>query len=42
VLHSCLELPDENFGVIQGGTFAMSETGIEMLAGSGAIDLEVY
>ena len=42
VLHSCLELPDENFGVIQGGTFAMSETGIEMLAGSGAIDLEIY
>ena len=42
VLHSCLELPNENFGVIQGGTYAMSKNGIEMLAGSGAIDLEVY
>lgn len=42
VLHSCLELPDEGLGVIQGATYAMGETGLEMLTGSGVVDLEIY
>lgn len=39
VLHSCLELPDEGLGVIQGGTYAMSETGLTKLVGAGDVDL---
>lgn len=41
VLHSCLELPDEGLGVIQGGTWVMSEAGLQALAGAGACPLEV-
>ncbi len=41
VLHSCLELPDEHLGVIQGGTYALEETGLRMLAGAGGADLLV-
>jgi len=41
VLHSCLELPDEGLGVIQGGTWVMTETGLRALAGAGACPLEV-
>ncbi|HTO82504.1 MAG TPA: Xaa-Pro peptidase family protein [Methylomirabilota bacterium] len=41
VLHACLELPDEHIGVIQGGTYLLSETGLEMLVGAGAVELEV-
>jgi hypothetical protein len=41
VLHSCLELPDEGLGVIQGGTWAMTEAGLQALAGAGACPLEV-
>ena len=41
VLHSCLELPDEKLGVIQGGTYALEETGIRMLVGAGDVDLLV-
>jgi Xaa-Pro dipeptidase len=39
VLHSCIELPDENLGVIQGGTYVLEETGIRMLAGAGSVGL---
>ncbi len=39
VLHSCLELPDEGLGVIQGGTYRMSETGLHKLVGAGDVDL---
>jgi len=39
VLHSCLELPDEELGVVQGGTYLLKEDGLEMLAGAGDIDL---
>lgn len=39
VLHSCLELPDEGLGVIQGGTYAMTETGLTKLVGAGDVDL---
>jgi Xaa-Pro aminopeptidase len=40
VLHACLELPDEGLGVIQGGTYLLTENGLEMLAGGGAVDVE--
>lgn len=39
VLHSCLELPDEEIGIVQGGTYLMTDSGLEMLAGAGDIDL---
>ena len=39
VLHSCLELPDEGLGVIQGGTYRLSETGLHKLVGAGDVDL---
>lgn len=35
VLHACIELPDEGLGVIQGGTYTLTESGLEMLAGDG-------
>lgn len=41
VLHSCLELPDEHLGVIQGGTYALEEGGLRMLAGAGDVELRV-
>ena len=41
VLHSCLELPDEGLGVIQGGTWIMTEAGLQSLVGAGACPLEV-
>ncbi len=41
VLHSCLELPDEKLGVIQGGTYVLEETGVRMLVGAGDVDLLV-
>ena len=39
VLHSCLELPDEGLGVIQGGTYALTETGLTKLVGAGDVEL---
>ena len=39
VLHSCLELPDEELGVVQGGTYVMEEAGLRMLAGAGPVPL---
>ncbi len=41
VLHSCLELPDEHLGVIQGGTWLLEDTGLRMLAGTGPCELLV-
>lgn len=41
VLHSCLELPDEQLGVIQGGTWVLEESGLRLLAGAGPCDLKV-
>lgn len=41
VLHSCLELPDEHLGVIQGGTYALEPAGLRMLAGAGGVDMLV-
>ena len=41
VLHSYLQFPDEGLGVIQGGTYALTDNGVEMLIGSGDTQLEV-
>jgi len=41
VLHAYIQLLDEGLGVIQGGTYALTETGIEMLVGGGNVELEV-
>jgi Xaa-Pro dipeptidase len=41
VLHAYLQLPEENLGVIQGGTYALTDTGLEMLVGGGNRELEV-
>jgi Xaa-Pro aminopeptidase len=41
VLHACVELVDEGIGVIQGGTYALTREGPEMLAGAGDVDLHV-
>jgi Xaa-Pro aminopeptidase len=41
VLHGCLSLPDKNLGTVQGGTWAMTESGLDMLVGPGDVDLEI-
>lgn len=39
VLHSCLEIPEENMGVIQGGTYRLTDKSLELLVGTGDSDL---
>jgi Xaa-Pro aminopeptidase len=39
VLHSCIELPEEGLGVIQGGTYVLEADGLRMLAGTGDVSL---
>jgi Xaa-Pro aminopeptidase len=39
VLHACLLDEQAQVGVVVGGTYAVNETGTEMLAGAGAVDL---
>ena len=39
VLHACLLNETAQIGVVVGGTYAMTDVGIERLAGAGAIDL---
>jgi Xaa-Pro aminopeptidase len=39
VLHSCLEFPEDNLGVIVGGTYLLEEQGLRMLAGAGSTAL---
>jgi Xaa-Pro dipeptidase len=41
VLHSYLQFPDEGLGVIQGGTYTLTDKGVDMLIGSGDTPLEV-
>jgi hypothetical protein len=40
-LHSCLQFMDEKIGILQGGTYHVTETGVEMLCGSGDHELLV-
>jgi Xaa-Pro dipeptidase len=39
VLHSCLELPNENLGIIQGGTYHLTPNGLNMIVGTGDSEL---
>lgn len=41
VLHAYLQLDDEGIGVIQGGTWVLTEDGLEQLVGGGDVPLEV-
>lgn len=41
VLHTTLTLPDENLGFMQGGTYMLTSSGIQMLAGDGDSPLVV-
>ncbi len=40
-VHSCLQFMEENIGILQGGTYHVTDSGVEMLCGSGEIDLLV-
>jgi Xaa-Pro dipeptidase len=40
VLHACLLDETAQVGVVVGGTYAMTESGVELLAGAGAVDLQ--
>jgi Xaa-Pro dipeptidase len=39
VLHACLLNEPELVGVVVGGTYAMTDVGVEMLSGAGAVEL---
>lgn len=41
VLHACVTPSGSGNGAILGGTWLMTDDGVEMLAGAGAVDLEV-
>ncbi len=41
VLHACLELVDEGIGTMQGGTYALTDSGLKMLTGGGDRDLDI-
>ena len=41
VLHACVELLDEGLGVVIGGTYALTPSGLTMLAGAGDVDLHL-
>ncbi len=41
VLHACLELPEDGLGVVQGGTYALTDGGLTMLVGGGDVPLDV-
>jgi Xaa-Pro dipeptidase len=40
-IHACLELVDEGIGTVQGASYYVNSTGIEMLAGGGDVELEI-
>jgi Xaa-Pro dipeptidase len=41
VLHAYIQLVEEQRGMIQGGTYALTDHGVEMLVGGGDVELEV-
>ena len=41
VLHACLLDEPNSVGVVVGGTYAATETGIESIAGAGPVNLYV-
>jgi Xaa-Pro dipeptidase len=42
VLHSCIELPDEEIGIVQGGTYLLEENRLRMLVGAGDAELMTF
>jgi Xaa-Pro dipeptidase len=40
-VHACIELVDEGIGTVQGATYYVTPTGIEMLVGGGDVELEI-
>jgi hypothetical protein len=40
-VHACLELVDEGIGTVQGASYLVTDSGIEMLVGGGDVELEV-
>lgn len=40
-IHACLELMNEGIGTVQGASYYVNQTGIEMLAGGGDVELEI-
>jgi len=41
VLHAYIQLLKESLGIIQGGTYALTDSGVEMLVGGGDVELEI-
>jgi Xaa-Pro dipeptidase len=41
VLHAYIQLLKESLGIIQGGTYALTHAGVEMLVGGGDVGLEI-
>jgi len=41
VLHAYIQLLDERLGVVQGGTYALTPSGLKMLAGGGDVALDI-
>jgi Xaa-Pro dipeptidase len=41
VLHAYIQLLEEGLGVIQGGTYALTDKGLEMLVGGGDVALDI-
>ena len=40
-VHSCLQFMEEGIGILQGGTYHVTDTGVEMLCGAGDCELLV-
>jgi Xaa-Pro dipeptidase len=41
VLHAYIQLLDEGLGVVQGGTYALTSSGLKMLVGGGDVPLDI-
>lgn len=41
VLHAGVDLMDEGLGAVQGGTYALTDSGLEQLVGGGDVELEI-
>lgn len=41
VLHSCIELVEEGIGIVQGGTYLLTDAGLRMLVGAGDAPLVI-
>jgi hypothetical protein len=41
VLHAYIQLLEERLGVVQGGTYALTPSGLRMLVGGGDVPLDI-